>query len=61
MLIAFYYLEDIPPKQKAEGAHSKTKQNQLKRENHFHQEIQLNCATALIRDVHKSEQENWFW
>lgn len=61
LFITFHCLEDKPPKQEAEGAHSKTKENQLKRENHLHQEIQLNCATALIRDVHKSKWENCFW
>lgn len=60
LLITFHCLEDMPLKQQAEGAHSRTNENQLKRENRLHQEIQLNCATALNRDVHKSKGENWF-
>lgn len=61
LLITFHHLEDMLRKREAEGEHSKTKENQLKRENHLQQEIQLNCATALIRAVHKSKWENCFW
>lgn len=61
LLITFHCLEDMPLKKEAEGAHSRSEENQLKRENQLHQEIQLNCAAALIRDVHNSKWEDWFW